>query len=709
MKREPVKLVMALSSAMVLTLAGCGGGGGDAPAAAATVDVLAVPTTLTGTAAIGAPISGSVFAIDINGKVSPVAPTTGLGAFVVDVGGMTAPFILSITGTAGGKPVTLNSIATAAGQTVNITPLTDLIVSSASGRPGGSSLVALCAPNTSVTPAVVPAACLAALGAASAPAKLNAAIAAVVAMIGPLNGAGTNPLTGAFRADGTGMDGVLDQILVSPADAQSAMATVTLIATNKPLGTVVLPANPGDASTLPAPTPPSTTELAQATAAATVLPEIRACLASFSALYPKTGFVAPTTQRVTEFLDPSFRLGRLGNQATFALAFSGTSAEAVPGFTLEATGFSPYDMSPLNAAEISALQVSTSSSALNSAVDFVKARSTTAVGFSNGAATSAWIKLHVVGDAGGNNWKMVKGAAYTGCAGGWKLAGGQHVEMHQNARIQRSMSPSAATTFTRQWAFHIDKENLADEVAAGSPAIDSVVVRGPGLSIYSGTPSAPVGVSQRLVLALPPAGSLDSNLRVGGSTFYGNADALQSCQDLAGTAAPAGTPCIDETQVGPGKQLYSWVLKTGGASGTIVAAFAFQINAVPLSKAFAQANQANLFATITSVTPSSIAAVNTSLATFATGAALDNVFTFNYTQSATYGSRMDNCGLGLTAGSVVVLRAEQNAVGSETSCTFRTSGLNAGTLTKPVGAVDGGFIGITTTVLGNQASSSQPY
>jgi hypothetical protein len=64
-------------------------------------------------------------------------------AFTVNVAGMTAPFILTITGTSGGQLVTLNSIATAAGQTVNITPLTDLIVSTAAGQPGGSAFASL--------------------------------------------------------------------------------------------------------------------------------------------------------------------------------------------------------------------------------------------------------------------------------------------------------------------------------------------------------------------------------------------------------------------------------------------------------------------------------------------------------------------------------------------------------------------------------------
>ncbi|MDO9166288.1 MAG: hypothetical protein Q7U13_09300 [Rhodoferax sp.] len=701
------RLALGIASAGLLTIYGCGGGGGTAGGATTTPTVTpTLATTLSGTAAIGAPIAGSVFAIDINGKVSPAATTSELGAFIVDVAGMTAPFILSITGTAGGKQVTLNSIATAAGQTVNITPLTDLIVSTASGQPGGSSLASLCAPVATV----VPAACLSALTSAATPATLASATQAVINMIAPLNPAGTNPLTDSFTANGTGMDAVLDQILVAPADAQGAMATITLIATNTSLGTVTLPGTPGQTATTTA-TAPSTTELAKATAAATVLPEIRACLASLNALYPKTGFVAPSSTQVAEFLDPSFLLGRLEDKTAFASALSGTGDMAIAGLTIEAVGLSPFDMSPLNSTEKTAL------SPTNSVVDIVKARAATAIGFdpTTSLPTSAWVQLHVQGDSGVNNWKMVKGAAYGGCPGGWRLAGSQHIDLHMNARIQRSLNASGVATFTRQWAFHINKSNVVDELAPSATPIDTVIVNGPGLSVYSGTPLSPVGGNQALILKLPVAPNLATVMIVEDSTgFYVNAEAIQSCQDLASTNAVAGAPCIDETKVAPGK-LYSWRLKVGGTTGTTPRAFPFQISAVPLSKAFSAANQSSLFATVTSVTPSQLSAIPSSL--------LDGLVTINYTQTATYGSKMDNCGLYLwgTSTTSPVLNAEQNAVGRQTSCTFTTSGLNAlasnvidpadstKSLFQFTGALTSGYIGVTTSVLGNQASSRQPY
>jgi hypothetical protein len=704
------KTWVAALAVAAFTLASCGGGDSYSPPAPAPVPVPVPPTTVTGTAAIGAPIAGSVVAVDINGKVSPAATTSALGAFTVNIAGMTAPFILTITGTAGGQLVTLNSIATTAGQTVNITPLTDLIVSTAAGQPGGSALASLCAPVAGV----VPAGCTAALAAAT-PAKLSAAVAAVTEMIKPINAAGTDPLTGAFVANGTGMDALLDKILVAPAEAQGAMATVTLIATSTALGTVTLPAAAGGAATIPAATPPSAENLAKATAAATVLPEIRACLAAFSALYPATGFVVPSAATVTHFIDSSFSLGATVNQADIVDVLSNASDIAVPGLSLDSPGLSPLDMSPLTTAEIATLTSATSNS-LTRVADFVAARNAAgrgAIAFTAGVPSSAWVKIRVSGDAGMANWKMVKTTDTAGCPGGWKIAGTGHVEMHMNARISRNIEP-AGNTFSREWAFHISKDDLLAE----NPAITRIDVRGGGLTTY-GDFKTNGSLATKLQLILPTG--LDSYMRVADSTgaasgFYGNAEALQSCQDLA-TISPVPstlivtTPCIDETKVAPGK-LSVWTLKT--ADGPVIA-FPFQINAVPLSKEFAKANQADLFPTITSVTPAAHAAVPA-------GTLLDNLVTFNYTQSAVYGSRMDNCSLRLAdAAGNQLLYAEQNAMGRETSCTFKTSGLNAHGSNVPMpgnpseslfqytGTPASGRIGVAASVLGNMATSSQAY
>jgi hypothetical protein len=703
------KSALAAGVAAMLALSACGGGGhSDSPGTVTPPGT--VSTTLTGTAAVGAPIAGSVFAIDSKGAVSPAATTNALGAFTIDVAGMSAPFILSVTGTAGGKQVVLNSIATMPGQTVNITPLTDLIVSTASGQPAGTSLANLCAPVAGKAPA----ACTAALSNATSAQKLDTAVAAVTEMIKPINTNSTNPLTGAFVANGTGMDAVLDQIQVTPADAQGAMATVTLIATNNTLGSVTLPANAGGTATIPTPTAPGADDLAKANAAATVLPEIRACMASLSALYPKTNFVAPSRATVLPFIDSSFNMGTGVGRDQIVTALTSTDDAARAGLTIEAVGLAPIDMQPLSTTDLATL-TSTSNTSTTKVADFVNARrgaGDTAVTFTDGKPSSAWVQLRTGNDAGLITWKLVKTSDTSACAGGWKIAGNGHLDMHMNARIQRNIDNKGVASFTRLWAFHMAQSDLAAENA------DRADVRGPGLTTY-GNFKSNGSASARLQLVAPAAGY--NWLRIADNTgtpsaYYGNGEALQSCQDIAAIApAPAGlndnTMCIDETKTAPGK-IYVWTLRSGS---TVVSAFPFQTNAVPLSLAFAQANQASLFATITSVTPAKLSSISADTL-------LDNVVTYNYTQTATYGAKMDNCGLALfDASGTVLLNAEQNAVSMETACTFSTKGLNSLVTNVPNTAVPGtslfkftgtatsGYINVTSIVLGNQASSSQAY
>jgi streptogramin lyase len=160
--------------------------------------------------------------------------------------------MLTVTGTAGGVSTTLNSIATAIGQTVNITPLTDLIVSIAAGQPSGGG-----SGCTSIDP-VVNASCRAAMTAANTGTNLSAAVTAVTNMIASLNTTNVNPLNGAFVANGTGIDAVLHAIFVAPATSQGATATVTLIgAPTQQLGSVTMPAQPGGTPIIVVALPPS--------------------------------------------------------------------------------------------------------------------------------------------------------------------------------------------------------------------------------------------------------------------------------------------------------------------------------------------------------------------------------------------------------------------------------------------------------------------
>lgn len=114
---------------VVLCLAGCGGG-----------SRFSSPQVVTGVAATGGAMSGTVYLKDSSTPSKEAsAPIQPDGSFALDVGRMTAPFILKAVGAANGKSYTLYSFATKTG-TTNVNPLSNLAVAIANG---GTDLSAL--------------------------------------------------------------------------------------------------------------------------------------------------------------------------------------------------------------------------------------------------------------------------------------------------------------------------------------------------------------------------------------------------------------------------------------------------------------------------------------------------------------------------------------------------------------------------------------
>lgn len=207
------KLAGALLSAAILTVAGCGGG--NTPPAT---------VTLTGTAAKGAPFEGAVLAVfDSTGARVDSAPVTvnANGRFTVTLNaGATAPFVIVATRTSDtGDTETLVSVAASASVTqVNVTPITTLIASRLSDSGDPAKLV----------------------GASLTPAEVLAAVAEVQAILQPLlattGTAGTDPLTGAFEANGDGYDRLLDSLSISivPSSATEANIEIAVKSTDNP-------------------------------------------------------------------------------------------------------------------------------------------------------------------------------------------------------------------------------------------------------------------------------------------------------------------------------------------------------------------------------------------------------------------------------------------------------------------------------------------
>ncbi len=129
-----MKHIVRFSTAVVailmsISLVGCGGGGGGGGSTS--------PPTVTGTASEGALITGQTVKLkDANGK-SAADATTGAsnGVFSIDVSNLTAPFLVTVTGTKG----SYISLAQADGK-ANINPITTMVVALAAGSSDVSAL-----------------------------------------------------------------------------------------------------------------------------------------------------------------------------------------------------------------------------------------------------------------------------------------------------------------------------------------------------------------------------------------------------------------------------------------------------------------------------------------------------------------------------------------------------------------------------------------
>jgi hypothetical protein len=142
----------ACAVAVLVSLAACGGGGGGGggggfagfPAAGgaanpdtnppATEPAAPASVGFSGTAASGLPLTGNVTVKDAKGATRTVSLADG--HYDIDVTGMTGPFVFRAEGTVAGQRTVIHSAATAADAngTINITPLTDLVVANIAGR-----------------------------------------------------------------------------------------------------------------------------------------------------------------------------------------------------------------------------------------------------------------------------------------------------------------------------------------------------------------------------------------------------------------------------------------------------------------------------------------------------------------------------------------------------------------------------------------------
>ena len=127
---------------LVMMLGGCGGGGSTTTAGTNNGNTPVVSQTVSGVAAAGTPISGTVYLKDSSNPAKEIStPINTDGSFSFDVTGLSAPYILRAVGTAGGQNYTLYSFAGAPG-VANINPLSHLALVRANGGVDPTSLYA---------------------------------------------------------------------------------------------------------------------------------------------------------------------------------------------------------------------------------------------------------------------------------------------------------------------------------------------------------------------------------------------------------------------------------------------------------------------------------------------------------------------------------------------------------------------------------------
>ena len=216
LKKILLKLRFALLAVVLLTVYGCGGGGGGGTTTLASY-------TLSGTAAAGAPIIGTVTVKDSSNPFKTKTVTIAAdGRYTIDVNGMTAPFMLNATGTVGGTSYNLHSaaVSTDINGNINITPLTDLIVANVAGQIASTYFAT---GNFSA---------LTAAELAGQETALQARLQNVLSAVPGGVGAAIDLLRSSFATDHTGLDAALDVLRVA-VDPTTVTATITNIIDNQ--------------------------------------------------------------------------------------------------------------------------------------------------------------------------------------------------------------------------------------------------------------------------------------------------------------------------------------------------------------------------------------------------------------------------------------------------------------------------------------------
>lgn len=196
-------LSAALFTATAVLLSACGGGGGDNVVAPTPVPV--ATETVSGTAATGKALAGTVIVINKDGKASDPVVINADGTFKVVVP-KGAPYLIKASnGKPGESLVELYSFLADATKQVNVTQLTTQALYDANGQQKVADLYATwAAHHADLTQAKVD----------NAARKVAANLKVLLTTAG-LNPKTVNIFNDVFKANSTGLDKVLDQVQIS--------------------------------------------------------------------------------------------------------------------------------------------------------------------------------------------------------------------------------------------------------------------------------------------------------------------------------------------------------------------------------------------------------------------------------------------------------------------------------------------------------------
>ncbi|RZI80701.1 MAG: hypothetical protein EOP38_21680 [Rubrivivax sp.] len=265
------QFLSSIGLAATLMLPACGGDGGGQGGNPATSQ------SISGTAAAGVPLQGTVTVKDAAGATRTSAIGSN-GQYTIDVTGLTAPFVFRAEGNVGGSSYVIHSAATSAdvGGTINITPLTDLVLANIAGQIASTYF------DQGQFSGVQKAQLDAEAG------KLKEKLLPMLQAIGV--DSSIDLLRTPFTPLASALDTALDQIRVST-DASTHMATITNVVTQQSIQDDLAVKAAQETA------PPKLDDVANLNAASSDIPKIREALLAFSAKFatglPATGLLAP--------------------------------------------------------------------------------------------------------------------------------------------------------------------------------------------------------------------------------------------------------------------------------------------------------------------------------------------------------------------------------------------------------------------------------